>query len=406
MNKQTDFDAIILVTASRWDQDYSSASISLAKELSKSISVFFIDNPFTLKDLLRGWSSPQIRRRIKSLIFGRSIYRQIAVTPLLVIPINWLPEGKIYNFFASINNKLFFIAIRRVIKDHKLGKYIYFNSYNPFYGYKLPADIKPAIKLYQSRDNISESDYVNKHGPRLETLAAQSADLRLATSSDLVKRLSTERYPFIFFPNAADFDLFNLASQPLKNLPQELVSLNSRPIIGYIGNLCLRLDYDLLYQTAVHFKDCTLLLVGPRNDSHYNHFNFDELENVVFVGARKIEELPQYLSVMDCAILPFKVNALTKSIYPLKINEYLAGGKPVVSTAFSPDIETFGDLVLVSETYECFLRNIEVALSDVDPVQRERRKDLAHKNSWKVRVDQFWNLIKTHQFPENVLPLN
>ncbi|MEQ1587501.1 MAG: glycosyltransferase [Cyclobacteriaceae bacterium] len=338
------------------------------------------------------------------MIFGKSIYRQIepdnknwiAVTPLAIMPINWLPEGVFYDLLSYLNNKIFLRAIRRVIRDHKLRNYILFNSFNPFYGYSLPPSIKPAVSLYQSRDNIMESEYLNRHGPRLEHKVAQSANIRLATSTELVNILSTPSHPFIFFPNAADFDLFIKASEPIQGIPEELSKLK-RPIIGYMGNICLRLDYELLYKIAIHFKWCTLLMVGPRDDDRHHRFNFDELENVVFTGGKNIVELPKYLSVMNCAILPFKKNALTRSIYPLKINEYLAGGKPVVSTDFSPDIKSFKDFILISESHEDFIAKLDTALADVDSERKRDRISEARKNSWTGRVELFWEIINKYQ---------
>jgi len=404
VNKFKQFDAIILITASRWDQNYSSASISLGRELSKTHVVYFIDNPFTLQDIIKGFYKPQIKKRLKSLILGKSVYRQIeagnknwiAVTPLAVMPINWLPEGKIYDVLSYLNNKIFFRVIKRVIRDHKLKNFILFNSFNPFYGYSLPASVKPAVTIYQSRDNIKESEYLNRHGPRLELKVAQSANIRLATSTELVNQLSTDTYPFIFFPNAADVDLFVKASESIQGISDEIANLK-RPIIGYMGNICLRIDYDLLYKIALRFKSCTLLMVGPRDDERHHSYNFDELENVVFTGGKNIVELPKYLSVMNCAILPFKKNALTRSIYPLKINEYLAGGKPVVSTDFSPDIESFHHVILISESHEDFMAKIEIAIADMDPVRSKDRILEARKNSWNGRVKLFWEIIDKYQ---------
>ncbi|MCE7862682.1 MAG: glycosyltransferase [Bacteroidetes bacterium CHB5] len=395
------FDAIILITGSRWDQDYSSASISLARELSKTQQVFFIDNPFSIKDVIKGRKTLQIRRRLKALLLGKEIYYQIepgnsnwiAVTPCVNLPINWLPEGWLYRFFSHINNWLFYRTIRRLIREKNLNKFIFFNSYNPFYGYSLPPDIKPLLNIYQSRDNIRESEYVKKHGPRLEQIAARNATVRLATSTDLVERLSTPEYPFIFFPNAADVDLFSKAT--IRNEQERAdLALLKRPIIGYMGNICLRIDYDLLLKIAQKYSDATLLMVGPRNDKDQHNIDFTRLQNVVFVGAKNIKDLPEYLAFMDCAILPFKKNDLTRSIYPLKINEYLAAGKPVVSTSFSPDINGFDSVAYISDSHDSFLNNIEKALTETTPEGIKQRIEVAKKNSWKERGKYFLELIE------------
>lgn len=405
MINSKEVEAILLLSNSRWDQDLSSAAIALAKEFSKNHRVFFIEQPYTLKDLFKERKDKRIKSRWRSLWFGyfnrncgeSGNKNLIVITPSVTIPINWLPKGFLYNIFFAINNWIFSGTIAQVVRKNKLRNFIFFNSYNPFYGVKLPSSVKPLLYIYQSRDNIKESEYVKKHGPALEQLALRRADVRLATSRDLVDQLSTPGYPVILFPNAADVGLFSKAAQPSEVIPRELKGV-SRPIIGYIGNICLRIDYDLLYKIATHFSDSTLLLVGPRNDAPYHSYNFDQLPNVVFAGKKNIQELPRYLSLVDCAILPFKVNALTRSIYPLKINEYLLAGKPVVSTPFSPDIESFDGLVYLGQDHDAFLANIRKSIETDNEQKKHRRMQEATKNSWAARVRQFWDLLES--FPD------
>src|SRR5688572_11340936 len=105
-------------------------------------------------------------------------------------------------------------------------------------------------------------------------------------------------------------------------------------------------------------------MVGPRNDKNYHNYDFNKLTNVIFTGPKKLETLPQYLAYMDVAILPFLVNDLTKSIYPLKLNEYLAAGKPVVSTNFSTDVQSFSEVVYISSSHTEFIDNIRKGIAD------------------------------------------
>jgi teichuronic acid biosynthesis glycosyltransferase TuaH len=396
-NKRKD---IIMLSVSRWDQELSSASISMAKELSKNGRVFYIDHPFSLKDVIKGRKTDGIRRRLKALFFGVDLFTQvepgnpnwIAVTPGLTWPINWLPKGTLYDFFSWWNNRIFFRAIRKTIRQYQINDFIYWNSYNPFFSYNLPGDIKPSLFIYQSRDNIAHSNYVKKHGPELERRAAEYADLRIATSIDLTKRLSVPGKEFVLFPNAARTEIFKKAQD--KNLPRpaELPD-DGRRVIGYVGNICLRQDYDLIYKIATTYHDHVLLMVGPRNDKSYHHYDFSKLSNVIFTGPKKLEALPQYLAYMDVAILPFLVNDLTKSIYPLKLNEYLAAGKPVVSTNFSSDVQSFSEVVYISSSHAEFIDNIRKGIDDDSDVLRKKRIEAADKNSWENRVEDFWKLV-------------
>lgn len=389
-----------MLSVSRWDQELSSASISMAKELSKNGRVFYVDHPFSLKDVIKGRKTPNIKRRLKALFFGTDLFTQvepgnpnwIAVTPGLTWPINWLPKGNIYNFFSWWNNRIFFRAIRKTIRRYNIRDFIYWNSYNPFFSYNLPDDIKPSLFIYQSRDNIAQSNYVKKHGPELERKAADYADLRIATSIDLTRRLSTPGKEFILFPNAARTEIFQQAQHKTMPRPAELPE-SDRRVIGYIGNICLRQDYDLIYKIATTFHDHILLMVGPRNDKSYHSYDFSKLDNVIFTGPKKLEQLPQYLAYMDVAILPFLVNDLTRSIYPLKLNEYLAAGKPVVSTNFSSDVQSFSEVVYISSSHEEFLNNIRRGIAEDSDVLRKKRVEAADMNSWENRVEDFWKLV-------------
>lgn len=394
---------IIMLSMSRWDGPFSSASISLAKEFSKTNSVFYVDNPFTIKDFISQFNSITIQSRIKSLLFGKDIFKQIknnnsnliAVTPKLVFPINWMKEGHVYDFFAKINNKVIIEVIEKIKKEYQIKDYILFNSFNPFYGQDIPTPLKPVLSVYQSRDDISESEYVNKHGVKKEIEAIQNAKFSMATSLGLVNklvRLSNKKIDYL--PNAAEIRLFKKALGPLE-MPKELLGINKK-IIGYTGNICHRINYGLLKKLAVTHHDKVLLLVGPINNRQFYEYGLDKLPNVLTTGAKSIDELPAFLRYMDCAIIPFHCNELTKSIYPLKINEYLAAGKAVVSTNFSEDMSSFKDVVYIVDSEEKFINLIDTAILDREDDQKKDRIGIAESNSWEARVKLFWELTKNN----------
>lgn len=394
---------ILMLSVSRWDQDLSSASLSMAKELSKSLKVYYIDHPYSVKDVVLKYASPQVKRRLPALLFGRNRLTRIldknpnliAFTPLLTLPINWLPSGVLYNLFSRLNNWIFCYSLRNLIKAENILNYVYWNSYNPFFSFHLPNNVKPSLYIYQSRDNIAESNYVKKHGPRLEQITARQADIRLATSVMLARKLSGMGVHFDFFPNAANVDIFKNAKKENYNRPKELNGISGK-VIGYMGNICLRQDYELIYKIAVSNPSHTLLLVGPRNDSSYHTYDFSKIKNVIFTGSKKLEELPQYLAYMDVTILPFLVNELTKGIYPLKLNEYLAAGKPVVSTNFSEDVASFSEYIYLSNNHDEFLKNLSLAIIELNNDIVKQRVAIAKSNSWKVRSAQVLTMIKAH----------
>jgi len=391
---------IVMISMSRWDGEYSSAAISLAKEFAKTNEVYYFDHPFTLKDVFLGLKKKEVRSRFNALFFGKKSIKQISdypqklffVTPLVVLPINWLPKNsRLYDFLLRINNYIFFKSLRHLLKSRNIEDFIYFNSYNPFYGRKLPESIKPHSYIYQSRDDISESEYVHKHGVKLEIEALSNADLSLATGRGLIKKLSKYNHQIKHLPNAADTSIFDSSIRWKK--PKQLEDITTK-IIGYMGNICHRINYELLHQIAQHHSDKTVVMLGPRNDEKHNSYNFEELKNVIFVGRKHISELPAYLSYFDCAIIPFKINELTKGIYPLKINEYLSMGKPVVTTNFSEDLIDFKDYVYIANSEEDFINKIEEAINNDTNALSRARINLSKQNSWSNRVELFWKYLQ------------
>ena len=155
------------------------------------------------------------------------------------------------------------------------------------------------------------------------------------------------------------------------------------------------MDYSLLTEIAKTFKDDYVVMVGPITNDNYKKAGLDKMLNVVFTGRKDLEQLPDYLRWADCCIIPFLCNELTKSIYPLKINEYLAAGKPVVTTDFSEDIINFGDVALVSRTSDEFIANIRRSLSEDSEILKETRMRAAFENSWDNRAKQLMNWISS-----------
>ena len=101
-----------------------------------------------------------------------------------------------------------------------------------------------------------------------------------------------------------------------------------KPIIGFIGNLDdRRIDFPLIKKIAERNPDKHVVLVGPVNSPKLAALGIDQLPNVTLGGSQPITELPSWLQNFSCAIIPFEKNRLTRSIYPLKINEYLAAGQ-------------------------------------------------------------------------------
>ena len=184
----------------------------------------------------------------------------------------------------------------------------------------------------------------------------------------------------LLVPHGADFDHFAKARLAETPVPEELVSL-PRPIIGAVGVYDVaRFDEDAVYQLARRWPERSIVLVGPAMEE-VDLTRLRSCANVYLTGTKNIEQLPHYLKAFDVALIPWRVNALTESIFPLKLMEYLSGGKPVVAPALKSLAEA-GDAVYIAERPEEMSERIDQALREDSDERRDARQALARRYSW------------------------
>ncbi len=394
---------IIYFTIFRWDNNYSSSSHSIAREAAKQgTRVFYINHPFTYKYFLNAEMKKVISRHRSKLLKGKPYEDTDVKTPEnlhsiitpLMYPINRLPPGKTYEWWLAKNDKKVRDTIKFIINKFDVKDYIFINCFDPFYQNVLPKEHMPLVDIYQSVDDISQNPYTIRHGVEQEKVSVAKADMVITTSTNLKEIMSAYSNEVHTIHNAAAIDIFSRTYKEKFERPEEIKNITNK-IIGFTGCLdAVRINFDLLYEIGVKHSDKTLLIVGPYDEAEMKKAQLNTLDNIIFTGAKNINDLPQYLHFMDCVIIPFARNTLTRSIYPLKINEYLASGKPVVSSNFSVDILTFKDVIHLAENDEDFINKINDALADQSEENLKIRLEVAQKNSWKARVEQLWYVVK------------
>ena len=157
----------------------------------------------------------------------------------------------------------------------------------------------------------------------------------------------------------------------------------SAPVIGYIGSLHEWIDFELIAWLAKQRPQWTFLLVGH---AAADVGELRSLGNVRLVGAQPYPTLPQWAKAFDAAIIPYRLNRQVANANPLKLREYLATGKPVVSVR-NPEIEKFSQWVRIADDREGFLQALERALAEDSPQAAAERIAAVADQTWDRRVD-------------------
>ncbi len=186
----------------------------------------------------------------------------------------------------------------------------------------------------------------------------------------------------IFSPHGVDADLFAQAQSAETALPRIAETL-PRPIVGYIGSIHAWIDLPLIEWLAAQRPQWSFLLVGH---AHVAVDGLRALPNVHLAGPQPYASLPAWSKAFDAAIIPYRLNRQVANANPLKLREYLAAGKAVVSVR-NPEIETFARWVRLVDGREAFLAALDAAVADNDPDAVAARMAAVADQTWDARVE-------------------
>ncbi|MEM8896391.1 MAG: glycosyltransferase, partial [Bacteroidota bacterium] len=305
--------------------------------------------------------------------------------------INWLPEGKLYNWLNKINHSIVARAIKRAIRRLGIDEYDFINSHDYYFAQIHQLLNNEGKYIYQCLDPIIKA-YSARHGHRLEQEAAIEADLVISTSPTLKEKMLAYNPNSILVPNAANFSLCHQALKPETNTIPAIDSLEGLKF-GYIGNIERRIDYSLLLNVFTAHPDWQLIMVGPIDESFIPN-EFFELKNLTLLPPVPHHQVPEVLKSLDIAIIPFVCDEVSAQIYPLKMYEYLASGKPVITTDFNPEvIGALASAVNIANDFEQFFEQVELIKAIENESLVQDRVNVARQNDWSQRSEMILNLI-------------
>ncbi len=377
---------IICFGSADWDNPFRTNQHYIVERLAAGNRVLFVESlglrrpVFQRKDLFR-----IIKRLLRGLKPFKKVRRGLYIFSPLVFP---------FHKYRAVR------ALNGLILRLNLKMFVWLAGFrNPVLWSYIPnaVDLKDflaaEVMVYHCVDELSANPLIPDQIRVLEKRMLKESDLVFVTSKNLFrtkKRFNRNTY---YMPNVADFQHFNRAVEDL-DIPDDISGFR-KPVIGFIGSLSeYKLDFELIEYCADRLGEASFILIGPVGEGEREADLRDLLKtgNIHYLGSREFSLLPEYLKAFDVCLLPNRINEYTKNMFPLKFFEYLAAGKPVVSTGLD-SLKDFSGYFYLSNGREEFAENIVKALKE-DVGLREKRIELASRYTWNARVREMSALIE------------
>ena len=349
-------------------------SLVNSKEINKVIMVDFL--PFNLKRIIREYILAKIYKKDKNTILKGSTYK----------------VNKINNKLTIISC-LFFKDIFKIFKRLELNfKDFIVWSFNPLNIKFLELESK--IKVFDTVDNWSYNEIYSKYKNTLINNYKEidkKASCIFTVSDDLKNIFSSNKNVF-WMPNGVDFYHYQINNND--KLIQKFKTIKS-PIFGYLGHIQDRLDFNLIEYLISNNQNLYFIFAGKIWESVAEKVNNlqNKYSNIYFSDFVSYKESPYYINYFDVCLIPHIVNNFSKSMNPLKLYEYLACGKPIISTNIA-GLDNFSEHVFVANNKQEF-NDLLIKALETKNIKIKERKNVVKDYLWKKRITLMLSKIKT-----------
>ena len=331
---------------------------------------------------------PRIFKRLcHGLQWPRQVKPNIWVWSPLVIP------GASTSFLKFINKLVLTTGLCLVRYFLRFRESILW-SYNPL-AFDFVSRSSFSSSIYHCVDRLqAQPEMPSGRIDLAEKTFCRAVEVVFTTSPELQRSLSSFNPNTFLFGNVADFNHFSRAWKSRSICPQQLEKIPV-PRLIFIGAIdAYKVDLGSLLGLAKKRPEWNIVLAGPvgEADPSTDIKQLQNCSNIALVGSLSYEELPDWLSHADVALLPLLMNDYTKNMFPMKFFEYLSAGIPVVASAI-PSLLPFANAALLVEANEHDLEKaINLALSGHGPSQQDRLA-LAYRHTYNQRTKSMLNIL-------------
>ncbi len=351
----------------RWDFVYQRPQHLLSR-FAKSYRVFYIEEPQFIDE--------------DNSYLNISLISEHLWVVIPNLPHN-LSNEEVVNTQQSLLTQLF--------TDHKINNY-FFWYYTPM-ALDVSRHFKPKFTVYDCMDELSNFKFAPPSIKDLEKELFNKADIVFTGGYSLYLAKKDCHHNIYPFPSSIDKEHFIQARNKMDDPVDQ--ALLPHPRFGFYGVIDERFDLQLMAQVAERKPGWQFIIIGPviKIDPE----TLPRLSNIHYLGSKKYNDLPGYLSGWDIALIPFVINNSTRYISPTKTPEYLAGGKPVISTSIKDVVDPYGinGLVHIANNADEFILAAEKELNTTDTKKWLTLVDLfLSGNSWDKTWNQMVKLIE------------
>lgn len=332
----------------------------------------------------------RLNSRTKKAAADQSLSPSVQVVSLpLTFPVNRANSTLLEAMMASAYRQFLRKEVLRANENETVAIF-----QNPFWGRvvekgdfsKICYDCIDDVILYAGKSSVNRFR-------SYEDQLVRKADCVVTTAAKLEEHLRLKKpdRPIHRIPNGVDYDWFQ--DQGAKAEPPEVLRSLKHPIVGYVGSIAGWMDYKLIAEIARMIPDMAFVFVGPAESSE----RIKQLQtrpNIHWLGQKPYSDIPAYIKQFDVCIIPFIGGDIAQSTNPVKVFEYFAMGKPVVSTPIDELIPFVkNELVLFGDSAKSFSEALKRAVEEKNSQRVAKRMDVAKSHSWQIHAHAFVNAI-------------
>jgi glycosyltransferase involved in cell wall biosynthesis len=359
----------------------------LAKELAKRYQVLWIESigmrrpRFSAADFRRAWE--KFRNWWQAHEKKDSAVPNLVVIAPLVLPFHGNVVAR------GINRVIMRLALRKALTHNESRALPLIVTASPGSEYLLD-QLGAERVVYYCADEYSSMPGMDAGLIRnLEARLLSKVDAVIVTSETLLKAKSAAGKPISLLRHGVDTMHFSAAARPETPVASVLQGIPA-PIFGFYGLVQSHIAFETIVTVAERRRDWSFVFIGKRDE---DPSIFPSLPNIHYLPAQPYAQLPSVLKGFNVCLIPYQVDERTRDRNPVKLREYLAGGKPVISTPL-PEVLVYRDVVAIAGTADEFERAAEQLLQEKGEEEAQRRMEYVHDDSWDAVASRFVKVLE------------